>query len=278
MDPYRRRTLPESGSFCVPPAASPLPRRARAETRAHAEEGEDAAVLLALWSPIGGSGTSVLAAACALVLGRRGGARLADFDGDQPALFGLASEPPTGLVDWLGAGPEAPTDALERLTVEGAAGVALIPRGTPARPLAPVPAAETGAALAVALRDGLVPTVVDLGLAESPAARAVLEVSDASLVVVRGCYLTLRRAVRAAPLAHASGVIHVAEPGCAIGRRDVAGVLDRPVLAEVPVRSAIARAVDAGLLPTRLPDVLARPVQEALGRLGVLGDRRGRAA
>jgi MinD superfamily P-loop ATPase len=48
-------------------------------------------VLLALWSPKGGSGTSVLAAACALVLGRRGGARLADLDGDQPALFGLAS-------------------------------------------------------------------------------------------------------------------------------------------------------------------------------------------
>jgi hypothetical protein len=235
-------------------------------------------VLLALWSPKGGSGTSVLAAACALVLGRRGGARLADLDGDQPALFGLASEPPTGLVDWLGAGPEAPTDALERLTVEAAAGVALIPRGTPARPLAPVPAAEAGAALAVALRDGLVPTVVDLGLAQTPAARAVLEVADASLVVVRGCYLTLRRAVRAAPLAHATGVVHVAEPGRAIGRRDVAGVLDRPVLAEVPVRAAIARAVDAGLLPTRLPDVLARPVHEALGRLGLLGDRRGRAA
>jgi hypothetical protein len=180
-------------------------------------------VLLALWSPKGGSGTSVFAAACALVLGRRGGARLADLDGDQPALFGLASDPPTGLVDWLGAGPEAPTDALERLTVEAAAGVALIPRGSPARPLAPVPAAEAGAALAIALRDGLVPTVVDLGLAQSPAARAVLEVADASLVVVRGCYLTLRRAVRAAPLATA-GVVHVAEPG-AIGRHDVAGVL-----------------------------------------------------
>src|SRR6266516_781357 len=276
MDPYVRRKLPVSGSFCVPPPPPPCPV-AHAPKRAHAEERRGAAVLLALWSPKGGSGTSVLAAACALVLGRRGGARLADLDGDQPALFGLASEPPTGLVDWLGAGPEAPTDALERLTVEAASGVSLIPRGTPARPLAPVPATETGAALAVALRDGLVPTVVDLGLAQTPAARAVLEVADASLVVVRGCYLTLRRAVRAAPLAHASGVVHVAEPGRAIGRRDVAGVLDRPVLAEVPVRTAIARAVDAGLLPTRLPEVLARPVHEALGRLGLLGERRGQA-
>jgi len=235
-------------------------------------------VLLALWSPKGGSGTSVLAAACALVLGRRGGARLADLDGDQPALFGLGADPPTGLADWLAAGPEAPTDALERLTVEAASGVALVPRGAPARPLAPVPAAEAGAALAVALRDGPVPTVVDLGGAQSPAARAVVEVADASVVVVRGCYLTLRRAVRATPLAHAAGVLLVAEPGRSLGRREIADVLDRPVLAEVPVRAAIARAVDAGLLPTRLPDVLARPVHEALERLGLLRARRGQAA
>jgi hypothetical protein len=235
-------------------------------------------VLLALWSPKGGSGTSVLAAACALVLGRRGGARLADLDGDQPALFGLASDPPTGLVDWLGAGPEAPTDALERLTVEAAEGVALIPRGTPARPLAPVPAAEAGAALAVALRDGPVPTVADLGRARSPAARAMVEVADASLVIVRGCYLTLRRAVRAPALARAAGVVLVAEPGRSLGRREIADCLDRPVVAEVPVRAAVARAVDAGLLPVRLPEVLARPVTEALGRLGLLQARRGQAA
>jgi MinD-like ATPase involved in chromosome partitioning or flagellar assembly len=235
-------------------------------------------VLLALWSPKGGSGTSVLAAACALVLGRRGGARLADLDGDQPALFGLAADPPTGLADWLAAGPEAPTDALERLTVEAATGVALIPRGTTARPLAPVPAAEAGAALAVALRDGPVPTVADLGRAESPAARAVVEVADASLVVVRGCYLTLRRAVHAPALARATGAVLVAEPGRSLGAREVTEVLDRPVLAEVPVRAGIARAVDAGLLPVRLPDVLVRPTSEALGRLGLLRARRGQAA
>jgi hypothetical protein len=58
----------------------------------------------------------------------------------------------------------------------------------------------------------------------------------------------------------------------------VTEVVDRPVLAEVPVRAAIARAVDAGLLPVRLPDVLVRPVSEALGRLGLLRARRGQAA
>src|SRR5256714_7571352 len=133
MDPYVRRTLPESGSFCVPPPF-PLPRRARARTSAREpQEGKErrGAVLLALWSPKGGSGTSVLAAACALVLGRRGGARLADLDGDQPALFGLASDPSTGLLDWLGAGPAAPTGAPERPAGGAAPGGAPIPPRPP---------------------------------------------------------------------------------------------------------------------------------------------------
>ncbi len=59
-------------------------------------------MLLTLWSPKGGSGTSVLAAACALVLARRAdGARLVDLAGDQPAIFGLPTDPGTGLADWL---------------------------------------------------------------------------------------------------------------------------------------------------------------------------------
>ena len=115
-------------------------------------------MLLTLWSPKGGSGTSVFAAACALVLARHGGVRLVDLAGDQPAIFGLGADPDTGVADWLAAGPEAPTDALDRLAVEAAPGVALVPRGTGAGPLAPLAAAEAGAALAVALRDGPVPT------------------------------------------------------------------------------------------------------------------------
>lgn len=235
-------------------------------------------MLLALWSPKGGSGTSVLAAACALVLARHGaGARLADLGGDQPAIFGLATDPPAGLTDWLAAGPEAPSEALERLAVEAARGVVLVPRGGAARSLAPVAAAEAGAALAVALRDGPVPTVLDLGTATAPAARALLEVADAAVLVVRGCYLALRRAVHSPGLARSAGVVLVQEPGRSLGAREVSDVLERRVLAHVPVRTAIARAVDAGVLASRLPDALARPASEVLGSLGLL-PVRGQAA
>ena len=233
-------------------------------------------MLVVLWSPKGGSGTSTLAAACALVLARQGGARLADLGGDQPALFGLGADPATGLADWLAAGPEAPTDALERLAVEAAPGVVLLPRGTPTDGL--LPAAESGAALAVALRDGPMVTVVDAGTVSTPAALALIETADVSVVVVRACYLALRRAVRAPALSRAAGVAMVAEPARSLGAREVADVLDRPVLVEVPVRPGIARAVDAGVLAHRMPDVLARGAGELLGRLGLLRSRRGRAA
>lgn len=236
-------------------------------------------MLLALWSPKGGSGTSVLAAASALLLARDAeGARLADLAGDQPAIFGLASDPETGLADWLAAGPEAPAEALERLAVAAAPGVALLPRGSLERPLAPVPAAEAGAALAVALRDGPVPTVVDAGTPIGAATRAVVEVADVSVVVLRGCYLALRRAVRSPLLERASGVVLIEEAGRSLGPAEVRDVLDRPVLARVPVRGSIARAVDAGVLPGRLPEPLGRSVTRMLVTLGIVAGRRGAVA
>jgi cellulose biosynthesis protein BcsQ len=231
--------------------------------------------LLAFWSPKGGSGTSVTAAACAIHAARRvGPVRLVDLRGDQPAVLGLGAEPETGVADWLAAGPTAPTDALDRLGVEIVPGLSLLPRGRLASVLEPTAAAEAGAALAVALRDGPL-TVVDVGVADSPVARAVLEVSDASLLVVRECYLALRRAASSSLTARAFGLVVLQEPGRALGPADVAQVLGRPVVTRVPMRVAIARAVDAGVLPTRLPEPLVRASEQILRELGLA---RGRAA
>lgn len=236
-------------------------------------------MLCALWSPKGGSGTTTVVAALALAAARAGGARLADLAGDQAAMLGLASDPPTGLVDWLAAGPDAPTEALERLAVDVVPGLTLLPSGSTSHPPAAAVTAVAGAALGVALRDGPVPTFADLGAAADPAAHAVLEVADVGLMVVRGCYLTLRRAVAAPGLAATHGIVLVDEPGRSLGAREVADVLGRPVLARVPVRSAVARAVDAGVIAQRLPDALARPAREVLRAMGIdPGAARGEAA
>ncbi|HEY5011950.1 MAG TPA: hypothetical protein VIK61_04495 [Acidimicrobiia bacterium] len=238
-------------------------------------------MLLSLWSPKGGSGTSVVAAACAVVLAGDRGARLVDLDGDQAAVLGLA---PTalggsplgesrGVRDWLAVGPQAPADALARLMIDAGPGLGLLPPGAAGGDAT----GEAGAALGMVLRDEGVAVVADCGRADDAAARALVEVSDYSVVVLRPCYLALRRAAAHELVRAASGVVVVEEPGRALGAREVADVLGLPVLASVPARAAIARVVDAGVLVSRLPDALARPVRTLLEGLGV-SVSRGHAA
>lgn len=241
-------------------------------------------MLIALWSATGGSGTSVFTAACALVIARDvrdaariGGVRVADLAGDLPAIFGLGADPEVGLADWLAAGAEAPTDALDRLLVEVASGVALLPRGGALLPPT-LAAPEAGAALAVALASGTSPVLVDCGTAREPALQAVVEVADVALVVLRSCYLSLRRAVKSPCLAHTSGVVLLDESERTLGANQIGDVLDLPVLARIAVDARVARAVDAGVLTNRLPDPLARATRDVMRRVGVRGGRRGEAA
>jgi hypothetical protein len=82
-----------------------------------------------------------------------------------------------------------------------------------------------------------------------------------SLLVMRPCYLALRRAA-AAPIAP-SGVVVVHEPDRSLGVAEVEDVLGVPVVAEVAYDPAIARAVDSGLLGQRLPRGLERSLRDA---------------
>ena len=60
----------------------------------------------------------------------------------------------------------------------------------------------------------------------------------------------------------ADAVVLVREQGRSLDARDVADVLGLPVLAEVDVDPALARAVDAGLLTRRAHRVLERSMRE----------------
>ncbi|HYH48069.1 MAG TPA: hypothetical protein VEG38_00840 [Acidimicrobiia bacterium] len=230
-------------------------------------------MLLALWSPKGGSGTSVVAAAVALVAAGRSAAHLADFGGDQPAILGLPPLPALAtLAEWLTAGPSTPSEWLDEIAVPVVPGLSLLPGG----PAAAAASAEAGAAFSVAVRDsGL--AVVDVGSGPgSPggAARAVIEVADAALVVIRPCYLALRAAVADPRLGSSAGVIVVEEPGRALDGDDVASVLGRPAVARFPYRAEIARAVDAGMLRDHVPAALGRAAGTVLDRLADLANGR----
>lgn len=225
-------------------------------------------MLVCFWSPKGGSGTTVVAVATALVASREAPVRIADLAGDVPAVLGLANDPAPGLTEWLRLAPDAPPDSLGRIAVEVAPRLSLLPAGVVGSD-APTAA---GAALGVELGRGDGLTVCDAGRLEG--ATAAVAEAAVPVVVIRGCYLALRRTVHHPLLARTRGAVLVDEPGRSLGARDVEDVLGVPVLAVVEARAATARAVDAGVIASRMPDTLARPLRGLLARLGALDGER----
>jgi hypothetical protein len=73
-------------------------------------------------------------------------------------------------------------------------------------------------------------------------------------------------------------VVLVEEKDRSLAEKEVGDVLDLPVLARVPVKVAIFRAVDAGVLATRVPESIARPASALVHRVGLATVRRGAAA
>jgi hypothetical protein len=217
-------------------------------------------LLIACWSPKGGSGTTVVAAALGVLLAEElpAGAVVADLEGDVPTVLGMADPPSDrGLRQWLAAPPDVGVDALRRLAVPAdAPGLSVLPAG------AAVVGRDGRADHLVSALSALGPPVVcDCGTLRDDAESSVAAGATLSLCVVRPCYLALRRALRA-PV-RPSGVVLVTEPGRSLGRRDVENVLGAPVRAEIELDPLVARAVDAGLLATRLPRGLHRALRDA---------------
>ena len=214
-------------------------------------------MLIACWSSKGGAGTTVVAAALGLVLAERSapGALLVDLAGDLSAALGLPEDDGPGLAGWLAAGTEAPVDALGRIERVAVPGVGLLDRGD--GPLEP----SRGEVLAALLAADDRAVVVDCGTRPAGVALAIASAADRSLLVTRPCFLALRRA-SSAPL-RASAIVLVAEPGRSLDRRDIEEHLGLPVVAAIEVDPVVARAVDAGLLASRLPRTLARELRNA---------------
>jgi MinD superfamily P-loop ATPase len=205
------------------------------------------------WSTKGGSGTTVVAAALALVLARTRPVVLADLGGDLPAALGLPEPAGPGLLDWA-TSPTADVAALTRLATTVTESVQLLPAGGHGDVSAPHRWAE----LALALQS-LPTVVVDAGSGVPPA--PLLAAAEQSLLVIRPCYLALRRAV--ACTIRPSGIVLISEPGRALSARDVEHALDAPVVAEVPYDPSVARAVDSGMLAGRLPRSILQPLSGA---------------
>lgn len=240
-------------------------------------------MLFTLWSVKGGSGTSVVAAGLASVLARDGrDVLLVDLAGDQPALLGTSDPAGPGIGDWL-ATSDGDAAALGRLEIAVGDGFDLLPAGRigsvdadRARDLADVLASDERTVVVDAGGPGSVPSgrgsvggSAPAGDPPPSALRPVLCGAGASILVVRACYLALRRAVRAG--VSADRVVLVVEPGRALDGTDVSRALGLPVL-DISWDPAVARTVDAGLMSSRLPRGFVREL-DALTDLAAEAER-----
>ncbi len=207
--------------------------------------------MILCWAAKGGSGTTVVA--CALALSAGGGQRttLVDLRGDSATALGLSEPTGPGVADWL-ASPTATATDLARLAVSVRDDVRLIPRGVGNTP------DDQWARLAAALGSSS-NVIIDAGTGCPP--QALHEAAAHSLLITRACFIAVRRARELT--IRPTGVVLIDEPGRVLTSTDIEHSLGVPVVAEVRLDPAVARAVDAGLLTTRLPRSLISSLRSA---------------
>lgn len=220
-----------------------------------------------LWSPKGGTGASVVAAARAVATDD---SLLFDNGGDQAAILGLAN-PPLG---WNDVAPQTGSSSHEPL----AAIVIDVPTRRGSCSLAPRGATESWPVdhdaavlswLTAADADGR-RVVVDGGLlapcsygAATRLTIGAIEAGARSFAVVRPCYLALRRLTLVSAHVRLDAVVVVREAGRALDERDVEAAVGVGVVACIDVDPVVARCVDAGILARRAPRALERAVAGA---------------
>lgn len=201
-------------------------------------------MLTLCWSAKGGSGTTSVAAALALAHDRP--TLLIDLCGDLGLALGLGDSDLPQLPDWIAS--DAPADRLHHLERAVVANVSLI---SSPEPVARGLRAERWSELAAHLRREALTreVVVDAGTGAPPA--PLVAGADRSLLVTRACYLSLRRAARITT--RPTGVVLIDEPGRSLSSDDIVAALGVPVVATILADPKIARAIDAGLMVSRLP-------------------------
>lgn len=192
----------------------------------------------------GGAGTTTIAAA--LALGISPPSVLIDLGTDCPAILGIAEPAGPGAVDWLNSnGTYADVNALETTVLSQ--GLKLLHRGGKGtwndrgstRLLQAYSDTNDG-------RNVIVDNADSTQLNNNDDQRI-------KVLVTRPCYLAMKRAN--ASKWKPDVVVMIDEPGRAFDDRDVARMLGAPVV-KVAYDPGVARAIDAGLLASRMPATL----------------------
>lgn len=200
-----------------------------------------------IYSHKGGQGvTTIAAATAALINNRHHHTLLIDTGHDLAAVLGQREPTGPGLTDYLAD----TTITLTDITTSISEGLDLIHSGNGPRQFDTSTYVLTTGGL-----DHYDHVIIDA----APDAHPWVRHANVSVMVTRPCYLALR---------HANGharrpdhVVVVNEPGRTLNFADIAAVTGRPVTAATCYDPIIARAIDAGILASRLPRSLARDLK-----------------
>ena len=211
-----------------------------------------------VYSHKGGQGvTSIAAATATLITDRHHHTLLIDTGHDAAAVLGEREPSGPGLTDYLAD----TTITLADITTSVTEGFDLIHVGDEPRLF------DTSTyGLVTGGLDHYDHVIIDI----APDAHQWTRHANISVLVTRPCYLALR---------HATGhtrrpdhVVVVNEPGRTLNFADIAAVTGTPVTAATCYDPIIARAIDAGILATRIPRSLARDLKPLVD--AITGTRR----
>ena len=202
-------------------------------------------------SPKGGNCTTVTAAAHALLSAQRGTPTLfIDLCGDVPAVVGMVEPDTPGINDWLAESNTSDAESMVRLGTPYTDGLVVLHRGARF-----VDGAPRWSALAAAIAEIPHTVYIDAGTGFVP--DGFLDAVGTVTMVTRPCYLSLKKATR---MRKPHNVCVIREDGRALTVGDVGNVVGAPVAAVLPYEPAISRAVDAGLLASRVGQLFGRHI------------------
>jgi hypothetical protein len=212
-------------------------------------------VLISVFSPKGGVGTSTIAALFARALSANGSTMLVDgCASDLSVVIGQDEKAQFCFDEWV-LSEEPSTATLERISVDIDRNLRFVEGGSSFA----LPEETQWVIGQLAAIDQV---VIDLGTRDDQLTRDIRQASDISVVVLRACYLGLSRAMHKA---HDSDVcVVVKEPGRTITSAQIAEALKVPAVIEIDARRDYAKAIDAGVLMYRTPAAMITPIKNFL--------------
>ncbi len=244
-------------------------------------------MIYSCWSIKGSSGVTTISTAMALSWARERDIEvlLVDLAGDIPSCLGLASSAPVGISDWLCSSENLESDSLKRLEIEVIPRLHLLSRGTkPLTELSQVLSPDAliheisfqvslfSSELIKFLSQDKRRVILDCGNLWDSALgakdqnksqysdllfrRSVAGAGDVSWIFLRACYLSLHKISGFSMRPDA--IVLLKEVNRSLSSLDVSEIIGAPIALNIAADPLVMRAVDSGLLSSRLPRRLER--------------------